>query len=68
MHLSKNAWTGTDHLLAMLVMGLMGAFYWAIRGTAGYGGEMGGMLAGFGWALLWYAFSQMGGIGERRPY
>lgn len=61
-------WMSGDAALATAIMALMGAFYWAIRGTSGYGGEMGGMLAGFGWALLWYAFSQMGGIGERRPY
>ena len=50
------------------VMMLMGGFYWAIRGTGGYGGETGGMLAGFGWALLWYAFSRLGVGAAARPY
>lgn len=61
-------WTGADYVLTAAVMGLMGAFYWAIRGTSGYGGEIGGTLAGFGWALLWYAFSRVGEGAERRPY
>lgn len=65
---SRNVWTTGDYLLVTIVMGLMGAFYWAIRGTTGYGGETGGMLAGFGWALFWYAFSQNGTGAERRPY
>jgi len=46
----------------------MGAFFWAIRGTNGYGGFTGGTLAGFGWATLWLLFSQMPGSAERRPY
>ena len=49
-------------------MGLMGAFYWAIRGTGGFGGAAGGAFAGFGWALLWYAFSQCGEDSGSRPY
>jgi hypothetical protein len=54
--------------MAAAVMTLMGGFYWAIRGTGGYGGETGGMLAGFGWALLWYGFSRTGNGAGRRPY
>jgi hypothetical protein len=47
----------------------MGAFYWAIRGTGGFGGSEGGTFAGFGWALLWLAFSRHGAPdGDRRPY
>ncbi|MBP8131817.1 MAG: hypothetical protein KA184_19745 [Candidatus Hydrogenedentes bacterium] len=68
MRSSTRSWAGPDYAIAMLVMGLMGAFYWAIRGTTGYGGETGGMLAGFGWALLWYLFSQYGDGAARRPY
>ncbi len=51
-----------------LIMGLMGSFFWAIRGTSGYGGSQGGLLAGAGWALLWYYFAHMGGWGAVRPY
>jgi len=61
-------WASPEYVLAMLILGLMGAFFWAIRGTAGYGGETGGMLAGFGWALLWYALSRLGKNAENRPY
>ena len=59
----KNTWSNTDYALAAAVMCLMGGYYWAIRGTGGYGGETGGALAGLGWALLWYAFSRWGGEG-----
>lgn len=61
-------WSKADYALIVGAMSLMGGFYWAIRGTSGYGGETGGTLAGFGWALLWYAFSRMGGDAQRRPY
>lgn len=68
MGVKKHAWSSADYWLTAGVMCLMGGYYWAIRGTTGYGGETGGMLAGFGWALLWYAFSQVGDGAERRPY
>ncbi|MEO8520110.1 MAG: hypothetical protein ABI603_02040 [Acidobacteriota bacterium] len=57
-----------DYLRITLIMGLMGAFFWAIRGTRGFGGESGGTLAGLGWASLWLAFSHLRGDGARRPY
>ncbi len=50
------------------IMGLTGAFVWAIRGTTGFGGSQGGALAGLGWAMLWYMFSQTGGHADKRPY
>jgi hypothetical protein len=59
---------GPSYAAAAAVMALMGAFFWAIRGTTGFGGETGGTLAGFGWALLWCTFSQMLGHAGRRPY
>ena len=60
---------GADYVLMAAVLGLMGAFYWAIRGTGGFGGATGGTFAGFGWALLWYAFSHhIDDNGDRRPY
>ena len=59
---------GRSYAAAAAAMALMGAFFWAIRGTTGFGGETGGTLAGFGWALLWCAFSQMLGHTDRRPY
>jgi hypothetical protein len=57
-----------SYVFAALVMGLMGAFFWAIRGTGGYGGAQGGMLAGLGWAMLWHYFSRFNGDHSRRPY
>ncbi|MFO7973535.1 MAG: hypothetical protein R6V12_02755 [Candidatus Hydrogenedentota bacterium] len=69
MNTSRRSLDGLDYLLIAVVMGLMGAFYWAIRGTGGFGGAAGGTFAGFGWALLWLAFSRHGPPdGERRPY
>lgn len=64
----KELWGVSGYLRIVAAMTLMGGFYWAIRGSGGYGGETGGMLAGFGWALLWYAFSQCGADAARRPY
>ena len=61
-------WNGGSYAAAAAVMALMGAFFWAIRGTTGFGGETGGILAGFGWALLWCAFSQLAGRAGQRPY
>lgn len=59
---------GVDYILIALILGLMGAFFWAIRGTGGFGGESGGMLAGLGWAALWHLFSRMDGAAGQRPY
>ncbi len=58
----------TDYIIIAAIMGLMGAFFWAIRGTTGYGGWSGGTLAGLGWAMLWMGFSHYGGDGAYRPY
>ena len=60
--------TPLDLLLMGVVFALMGAFFWAIRGTGGYGGAQGGALAGLGWAMLWHAFSRRGGVERERPY
>ncbi len=68
MKSTDDNWVTRDYIMAAAVMSLMGGFYWAIRGTTGYGGETGGMLAGFGWALLWYGLSRSGDGAERRPY
>lgn len=59
---------GVHYILIALIMGLMGAFFWAIRGTGGFGGETGGMLAGLGWAALWHLFSRLDGAARQRPY
>ena len=59
---------GTDYIFVALIMGLTGAFFWAIRGTSGFGGSSGGALAGLGWAMLWLGFSRFGGGAACRPY
>lgn len=65
----ERAWYGPlEYVMAALILGLMGIFFWAIRGTGGYGGSAGGMLAGLGWAMLWYGFSRHGGQARNRPY
>lgn len=66
--LASQAMSRRDYLFAALIMGLMGAFFWAIRGTGGFGGEQGGILAGVGWAILWHGFSRIDGVGRQRPY
>lgn len=48
-----------------LIMGLMGAFFWAIRGTGGFGGSSGGLFAGVGWGILWFRFSSLAGYRGR---
>jgi len=63
-----SAYDWKDYLLTASIMGLMGAFFWAIRGTGGFGGSSGGALAGLGWALLWLAFSHSRGDGAFRPH
>lgn len=57
----------SHYLLVALIMGLMGAFLWAIRGTAGFGGWQGGLLAGLGWGLIWMYFSNRERNGDKRP-
>lgn len=59
---------GADYVCIALIMGLMGAFFWAIRGTSGFGGSSGGALAGLGWAMLWLGFSRFSGDAAQRPY
>lgn len=65
---SRGALREHQYLSVAAIMGLMGAFFWAIRGTSGYGGSEGGMLAGLGWAVLWYGFANLDGQGRYRPY
>jgi hypothetical protein len=46
-----------DLVLPVAMMAGFGTFFWGIRGTGGYGGTMGGLFAGTGWAILWYFLS-----------
>ncbi|HPU97423.1 MAG TPA: hypothetical protein PLO53_05640 [Candidatus Hydrogenedentes bacterium] len=55
-------------IVPVAIMSAAGLFFWAIRGTTGYGGETGGMLAGFGWGLLWWLLSRADGRERHRPY
>jgi len=59
---------GPDYVAIALLFALLGAFFWAIRGTGGYGGSQGGTLAGLGWAMLWFGFSRFAGGARQRPY
>lgn len=56
------------YITIALIMGLMGSFFWAIRGTVGFGGSQGGLLAGLGWAILWYYFATLDDPKAGRPY
>ena len=65
----ERSWLGpVDYALMAVIFALMGAFFWAIRGTTGYGGSDGGTLAGLGWAMLWFGFSRYGHAARLRPY
>jgi hypothetical protein len=57
---------GNPLFAPVALMALMGAFYWAIRGSSGYGGMAGGAYAGLGWALIWYWLANRDGC--NRPY
>nr|MDO8089010.1 hypothetical protein [Candidatus Sigynarchaeum springense] len=46
-----------DMVFPVAMMAGFGAFFWGIRGTGGYGGSMGALFAGTGWAVLWYFLS-----------
>lgn len=63
-----DSWSSVDYWRLGAILSLMGGFYWAIRGTGGFGGESGGMLAGAGWGLWWLLASAKGLDAVRRPY
>lgn len=66
--LSRNEPKYSFYSYVAAILGLLGAFFWAIRGTSGYGGSQGGLLAGVGWAIVWYYFANRGNWGVTRPY
>ena len=53
----------SHYLFIALIMGLMGAFFWAVRGHAGANL----MQPALGWGLLWLYFSNRDRNGEKRP-
>lgn len=55
-------------LIPVLIFSTMGAFYWAIRGTGGYGGSSGGIFAGIGWAVTWLFLSHESGEKKSRQF
>lgn len=57
-----------DLIVPILLMSTIGAFYWAIRGSSGYGGASGGVFAGIGWALAWFFLSYERAEKKTRPY
>lgn len=61
-------WEERDERMLLVVFALMGGFYWAIRGSAGFGGGQGALMAGTGWALLWIWASHLGTVRSTRPY
>ena len=65
---ANHRFTGADYAAFALIMALMGAFFWAIRGSAGFGGTQGGLYAGLGWAILFYLFAGVDGNRLLRPY
>ena len=57
-----------EFIIPLVLLACNGAFYWAIRGTGGYGGSAGGGFAGIGWAICWYFLSHEKNEVKRRPY
>ncbi len=55
-------------ILPIILFSTLGAFYWAIRGSSGYGGSSGGIFAGIGWAIAWFALSSEKNEKKSRPY
>ena len=58
----------SELVLPVLLFATIGAFYWAIRGTGGYGGSSGATYAGIGWALAWFFLSYESDEKKTRPY
>lgn len=54
--------SSATYLAIAVIMGCMGLFFWAIRGTGGFGGSTGGIYAGMGWGVLWLVFSHLPGL------
>lgn len=57
-----------DLLIPAFMMGGFGLFYWAIRGTGGFGGSSGAMFVGLGWAACWYYLSNDKHARSGKPY
>ncbi|MEX2680669.1 MAG: hypothetical protein Q6373_003665 [Candidatus Sigynarchaeota archaeon] len=55
-------------IFPVAMMAGFGTFFWGIRGTGGYGGSMGGLFAGTGWAVLWYFLSNNDGKAGRSSF
>ncbi len=55
-------------VIPVIIFSTIGGFYWAIRGSAGYGGSSGGAFAGIGWALAWFWLSYEPSEKKSRPY
>ncbi len=58
----------TELIVPIILMSTIGAFYWAIRGSSGFGGTSGGVFAGIGWALAWFFLSYKSLGKNNRPY
>ncbi len=54
-----------NKVLPVILFGLVGAFGWAIRGTSGWGGIPGGVVAGFWWSSLFYILAKIRGVDAR---
>jgi hypothetical protein len=52
-------------LLPLSLFAIAGAFGWAIRGTQGWGGTAGGIIAGLIWGFLFYFLAALRGIDAR---
>lgn len=61
-HESKLLAITRDLVVPVVLMASFGTFYWAIRGTGGYGGSTGGLFAGVGWATCWWYLANRPGV------
>ena len=54
-----------DKIIPLLIFGIIGALGWAIRGTAGFGGITGGLVAGLMIGSFFYYLAYLRGIDAR---
>jgi len=53
-----------ENTITILLFAIVGALYWAMRGSDGYGGITGAVLPGMMWGLVWYYLASMRGREE----
>ncbi len=53
-----------ENVITILLFAVVGALYWAMRGSDGYGGITGAVLPGLMWGMAWYYLASIRGRDE----